>query len=207
MSRAMKRGLGRVIEENSLRNTAPIRRLEIRARGNLLGGKKAQFFLVAALIIAAVLIGLGKINNYLLVTSKPVVRNEIKETIERESKGAVDYALSTSKNTTETLENLSKSYVSYAQSKFPDSQYFFLSVDTDDVALFAFGDITKIHATMGTDFVFTSGGGDYWRASQNRTGNQVNVTFYNQQYTLNFAQRDYQHLARIVDENGIFISS
>jgi len=197
-----------VAEENALRNISSMQRgLGIKARGNLLKNKNAQFFLVAALIIAAVLIGLGKINNYLLVTSKPVVRNEIKDTIERESKGAVDYAISTNKNTTETLENLSKSYVSYARSKFPDSQYFFLSVDGEDVALFAFGNINKIKATMGSDFVFTSGGGDYWRASQNRTSNQINVTFYNQQYTLDFAQRDFQHLARIVDENGIYVSS
>lgn len=204
----MKRGLGIVVEENLFRTILIKKRGQGAYRESLLKNKNAQFFLVAAIIIAAVLIGLGKINNYLLVTSKPVVRNEIKDTLERESKGAVDYAISTNKNITETLENLSKSYVSYARSKFPDSQYFFLSVDTDDVALFAFGDITKIRATMVTDFVFTSGGGgDYWRASQNRTGNQINVTFYNQQYTLNFAQRDFQHVARIVDENGIFVSS
>lgn len=176
-----------------------------------LRGKRAQFFLVAAFIMALIIVGISRINNYITVPSQPFLREEVNRVLDKEAQVTVNYALTTMKDTHAVMEDFSKSYAAYARSNIPRSQYFFLYTDDQKITLFAFGNPGEIGATMGPgkEFLFSSGGGDFFTASRTRGSgeNQANVTFYGNDYVYNLEEIDFKHIVRAEDEDGIFLSA
>ncbi len=173
-------------------------------------GKKAQFFIVGAVIIAAVIVGISRLSTFIVVPSGKNIQN-FKAEIDREAESSVIYALNTTQNANDTIENFSRSYVAYARSKMFHSQYLFLFSDLDSISVFAFGDAPQIAATMGVgkNFNFQQIEGDYLRAVLPRsTGTQVNVTFYGKLYSMDLKhERDFYSLVRLEDDRGVFVSS
>lgn len=176
--------------------------------------KKGQFFLVAAFIIAGVIIGMGKINNYITPVSQPFVREDVNKELERESQVTVNYIINNSKDALSVMQDFTQSYVQYMRAKIPNSQYFFLYAEPNQAVLFAFGDITKVNAKMKNTFTFVNFGGDFYRAYSFRNisvdnpnpDNQVNVSFYGNEYSINMKARDFYYIVRAEDENGVFVS-
>ncbi len=167
--------------------------------------KRAQFFLVAAFILAAVLVGLSKINNMIILPSQPFSREDVRKELERESRLTLNHALYQQKDVREVMENFSQSYVLYARSKMKESQYFFLYADAEQVSLFVFGDSSQIAATMDTPFVFVSQGGDFLKAVKARTGDELNVTFYGNDYAFSLQERDFYTLMRVQDGGAVYV--
>ncbi len=176
-----------------------------------LRGKRAQFFLVAAFIMALVIVGISKINNYITVPSQPFSREEVNRVLDKEAQVTVNYALTTMQDTHDVMEDFSKEYTAYSRSHVSRSQYFFLYTDDQKITIFAFGNPGEISATMGPGkaFLFSSGGGDFLKASRTRDlgEHQVNVTFYGNDYIYNLEEIDFKHIVRAEEENGIFLSA
>lgn len=179
--------------------------MEREAEMLILNNKRAQFFLVAAFILAAVLIGLSKINNMIILPSQPFSREDVRKEFERESRLTLNHALYQHKNAQEVMENFSQSYVLYARSKMKESQYFFLYADAEQVSLFAFGDSSQIAATMDTPFSFVQQEDDFYKAIKARTGNEVNVTFYGSDYTISLQERDFYPIMRVRDGGAVYV--
>lgn len=77
-------------------------------------GKKAQFYIIAAIIIVLVVISISSIATYSIVRSQPKSVVELSRTLETESPGIIRYGIRNNQNVTSLMENFTeKDFATY----------------------------------------------------------------------------------------------
>jgi hypothetical protein len=100
-----------------------------------MGNKRAQFFLVAALIIAALLISLATINNYARVSKEDTKFKTILESLSYESARVIDSGVYQSADQELINNHLSSLVENYSVSS-PDSDFFVVYGSSTNLTLF-----------------------------------------------------------------------
>jgi len=76
-------------------------------------GKKAQIFIIAALIIIAIVIGLAGVTNYIYVKEKPEKLYDISSNIDLEGVNIIKYGLYENEDLNPLIENFTKTFADY----------------------------------------------------------------------------------------------
>lgn len=76
-------------------------------------GRQGQFYIIAAIIIVLVLMGLAGVTNYIMVREEPEEFYDLGEVLEREGDWAYSYALYDKQNVDTVLDDFSRSFANY----------------------------------------------------------------------------------------------
>jgi len=76
-------------------------------------GKKAQFYILAAAIIIAIIIGLTSVTNYAYTQETPKKFYDLSENINLEGTNIIKYGLYNEKNIDELVQNLTETFLPY----------------------------------------------------------------------------------------------
>ena len=180
--------------------------------------KKAQFFLVGAIIVATVILGLTSFSTTITTVKGERGLSGLSDEIDREGRATIVDKLSTS--TTDpsmVIEPFIKDIIDYGKTQRPNTQYFFVYADLTKVMVFGYGDRPKFDAKLGGDaFIFTQDLSDanFWM-SDIKTQTPpldipVTVKFYSENYDYTFPldaeARTFSHLVRMEDEGGLYVA-
>jgi hypothetical protein len=139
-----------------------------RGKWKLMANKKAQFYLMAAIIIIGIIILLSTITNYVVTRKEPVKIYDLGEEFKEEGARVVDYGIYhdsplETRTPVKLISNLSEYFATYSEEKDPGAELVFVygnstnmttitytSVPTGEVKLFVGttdvnieGDLTK----------------------------------------------------------------
>jgi hypothetical protein len=79
--------------------------------------KRGQFYLIAALIIAAIIAGLVTIENFAITRPEPVKFYDLSDAFEKETTKIIDYGVYTPKEIDEQIKNFTENFLEYATEK------------------------------------------------------------------------------------------
>ena len=89
--------------------------------------KKGQFYIISALIIAAIVFGLTTVMNYSTVHPAPTQFYDLSKNFEAESTQVIDYGVySNEKDIQGKVKNFTESFLSYAVEKDPNIELFYI---------------------------------------------------------------------------------
>jgi hypothetical protein len=174
--------------------------------------KKGQFYLIAAIIIAMVIISLATITNYTVERRKPVKFYDLGSELSEESSRVIDYGIYNEKDIPEIIENFTDEYfLNYTKEKEKYSELVFIYGNQDDAKLATYTSEATglILVTSGGTSLSISGVDKY---AVNRislgTTNNVEVDILN--VTYNFTIEDMENFLFIItkktDEEKYIIS-
>jgi len=114
-------------------------------------GKKAQFYLIAAVIIVAILIGLASLTNYITINKKPARFYDLSSELDEEGARVVDYGIYNEENVPERIENFTEEYfVYYSEKKERGSELVFIYGDRENVTVSTYS--TENTGTVSVDY-------------------------------------------------------
>ncbi len=98
--------------------------------------KKAQFYLIAAIIIMAVIIGMGSITNYIITKKEPVKFYDLSQELDEEGARVVEHGVYKEKDIPTLIEDFTDNYVvKYAEEKEKGSELVFVYGNRDNVTV------------------------------------------------------------------------
>lgn len=98
--------------------------------------KKAQFYLIAAIIIVGVLVGLASITNYIRTKKEPAKFYDLSEELSEEGSRIVDYGIYNEKDLSKMMENFTDNYfVQYSEEKVKDSELVFIYGNQNNITV------------------------------------------------------------------------
>jgi len=112
--------------------------------------KKAQFYLIAAVIIVMVVIGLSGITNYSKSTKKPVKFYDLSSELSEESSRVIDYGIYSGKDKIEDF--IDYNLIEYAKEKEIGAEFVFVYGNTQSakIATYTIGGVGKISFDFGS---------------------------------------------------------
>ncbi len=102
-------------------------------------GKKGQFFILAAVILSAVIISLGLVSNSVRVNREPENFYDTTYEVKKESGELLDYEIYQGFADDENLEDFVDKYAKDLRDQDPDSNFVFIYSDGSDVTLKNYG--------------------------------------------------------------------
>ena len=82
--------------------------------------KTAQFYLIAAIIIVVMIIGLSTVSNYIITREEPVKFYDLSENFDLESSYVVDYGMAQEEDIPLLVNNWTETIASYAEGEIND---------------------------------------------------------------------------------------
>ena len=124
------------------------------------GNKKAQFYLVAAIIIVMVVSGIASVKTYAIATSKPRNIQDISSELKEESFRIVDYGIynKNTKNLQEVLEDFDNKFSSYFLKKTENTNIVFIYGDASELYF-----VQYLEKDTGTVFATLGGASPSWQ--------------------------------------------
>ena len=83
-------------------------------------GKRAQFYIIAAVIIVVVIIGLVGVRNYIRVREEPQEFYDLSEVLSREGTAVVDYGIYNQEDLNVQLQGFTELFVDYVEKNKQD---------------------------------------------------------------------------------------
>lgn len=120
--------------------------------------KRGQFFILAAVIISAIVLSIGTISNYALVNNNPRNFDDFSLGIKKETGAVVDYSVYSGFTNDEDLKNFIDLLSTYVADKEPDSSFIFIYGNEDSITLENHGTKTA-DVSAGDDSASASAGG------------------------------------------------
>ncbi len=111
----------------------------MRKRGNI-EGKKAQFYIIAAIIISIILFGLFAVRNYILVGPKNVKFYDLSKELNLESGYVIDHGIYKDEELDVLVDQWASAYVDYSSKVTEVGEW-----------IFVYGNEKKINATVFTN--------------------------------------------------------
>jgi hypothetical protein len=112
-------------------------------------GKKAQLYIMAAIIIIAILAGLLVVVNYVYKAEKPVKFYDLSEEISIESEKLVSHGIYQEKDTDKLIENFTDTYSEYFDLLAGKSDLIFVYGNYDNMTMITYTDVTKGRISLG----------------------------------------------------------
>ena len=88
--------------------------------------KNPQFYLIAAIIIVIVIIGLSTVTNYVLTKDQPLKFYDLSGEAGEEGSRVVDYGIYQSKIIPDVIEEFLKNFTIYSEEKEKDTEFVFI---------------------------------------------------------------------------------
>jgi hypothetical protein len=123
-------------------------------------GRKAQFYLMAAVIIMMIIFGIFAVGNYANIQKKEVVVYDLKKELNVETGRVVDFAIYNKNDTSAMIDNWTQTYVSGMESKEVEN-WVFVYGDSKNISVVNFvrqggGNIGVELGSGGTAYIRTS---------------------------------------------------
>jgi len=124
-------------------------------------GKKAQFYLVAAIIIIMILAGIASIKIYAVAKTKPRKIKDIGAELNEETSRIIDYGIYSAVNLTQLLNSFDEEF----------SEYFLKKTEETNIVLI-YGNATKLYSVQynqtytGAVFASIGGAAPTWSTSE-----------------------------------------
>lgn len=106
--------------------------------------KKAQFYLIAAIIIVGVIVLLATVSNYIITRKEPIKFYDLGEEFKEEGARVVDYKLyyeSDPRTTTELIEDLTDKLTVYSEEKDKGSELVFVYGNNAEIKIATYSTI------------------------------------------------------------------
>ena len=121
--------------------------------------KKAEFYVIMSLIIAAIIAGLTATVNYAVVQPQPVKFYDLSENIQSESTRIIDYSVLNKEDVNERVENFTKRFLEYAQERDPNLELVYVYGDATNVTVVNYAHGSGIiKSSTGTNVTVQGGG-------------------------------------------------
>ena len=98
-------------------------------------GKRGQFFILAAVIISAIILSIGATSNYALVGENQRDFEDFSYQIKKETGAVVDYSVYSGFNNDNDLENFLGLLSAYVADKEPEASFMFIYGDSNSVTI------------------------------------------------------------------------
>lgn len=144
--------------------------------------KKSQFYLVATVIIIAIILGASIITNYVITREEPVKFYDLNEELKEESARVVNYGIYNSVNIPKLIENFTENYfIEYAEEKEEDIEFVFIYGSKKDVKI-----ATYVNETLnigrpeyGYDYVLFTDDDYDWRCLNETKSENIDFSNFN----------------------------
>lgn len=162
--------------------------------------KKAQFYLIAAIIIAMVIISLATITNYTIKKRKPVKFYDLSSELSEESSRVIDYGIYNEKDIPKVIENFTDRYfINYTKEKEKYSELVFIYGNKNNMTL-------TTYTSEATGLIFITSGGsslaisglDKYAVNRTSLGETENVEVEILNVTYNFPLEDMENFLFII---------
>lgn len=100
---------------------------------------KGQFFILAAVILSAILFSIGVVVNEARVNKEPENFYDISYEVKRESDSVIDYAIYSNFEETENLEDFVNSYAENIKDQDPNANFLFIYGNNESITLKNYG--------------------------------------------------------------------
>ena len=97
--------------------------------------KKAQFYLIAALIIIVIIIGFASISNYIKVKEKPKKFYDLSGNINLEGAYIIKYSLYSKENTDKVIQNFTEIFQQYIDKTGEESNLVIITGDENNITV------------------------------------------------------------------------
>lgn len=98
--------------------------------------KRGQFYLIAAVVIVAIILGLSSVTNYIITKRKPVKFYDLSSELNEESVRVVDYGVYNEEDIPKIIENFTDEYfIEYAEEKEKGTELVFVYGNKDNVTV------------------------------------------------------------------------
>lgn len=152
--------------------------------------KRGQFYIVAAIIISIIILGLASLSNYASVKEEPARFYDLSEQIELEGARVIDNKIYT---TTDNSADFSLQAAQYATSLEPDAVIIFIYGNKDKVNINAYTKAStgEISLEIGGQTVGWTGEGlQSYNPGNSLGGGKFTVSLLNQNYDFNLKQNE-----------------
>ena len=149
--------------------------------------KRAQIYLVAAIIIVMILAGIASVKTYAVATAEPRKIKDISSELKEETSRIIDYGIYSSANLNVLLNSFDEDYSEY-----------FLTKTEDTNIIFIYGNKTSLYSVQynnqytGAVFATIGGASPTWFSSEtiiNKT--DITTKIYNNQIKVNILEKDF----------------
>lgn len=93
--------------------------------------KKAQFYIIASIILILIILGMAGVSNYVTVAEEPVKFYELGENLELEGAWIIDYGIYNQKNINETVQKFAEEFSDYLSQTGSDFELVIIYGDQD----------------------------------------------------------------------------
>ena len=122
--------------------------------------KRGQFYIITALIIAAIVFGLTTVMNYSTVHPAPAQFYDLSKNFEAESTQVIDYGVySAEPNIQGKVENFTRAFLDYAVEKDPNLELFYIYGNSTSLTVVNYGKNESGITTQNGSNDTLSGGG------------------------------------------------
>jgi len=171
-----------------------------------LKNKKAQFYLVAAIIIVMIISGIASVKTYAIITSEPKSIQEVSGELREENPRIVDYGIYNDKEITKIVENFNSNF----------SEYFLKKTENANI-VFIYGNKTDLYSiqynnfSTGSVFATVGGSAPTWANPtyiSNITrltslyGDSVNVNILNRNFSFNITSNEMFYFVITQEKEG-----
>lgn len=99
------------------------------------GSKKAQFYLIAALIIIVLIVGFASISNYIKVKEKPKKFYDLSGNINLEGADIIKYSIYSKQNTDKVIQNFTEIFQQYIEATGEESDLIIITGDENNITV------------------------------------------------------------------------
>jgi hypothetical protein len=159
------------------------------------GNKRAQYFLISAIIIVLILSGFASIKTYAIIHSEPKQIKELNSELNEEGIRIIDYGIYEKKNLSSLLTNFTgNEFAPYFLQKTSATNILFIYGDSAQVELLQYNpeDTGTVSATIGSGTINWKTASIYANITSidvsSLIDNKVKVNIFNKSYEFNVGQ-------------------
>jgi len=155
-------------------------------------GKKAQFYIIGAVIIIMAMISLASVSNYVLIKKEPAKFANLGETMNLEGQKIIEYGKYSEKDLNSVTTNFSQMMASYIGITNENVDILIIHGNSSNaqVTVISKNSTGTITLNTGSGGEFTTENSEYGLYTTNTTGNNVSITLLNTTYPFALSENE-----------------
>ena len=148
-------------------------------------GKRGQFYIIAAVILIIIIIGLAGVTNYIKVKEEPVTFFNLGEQLDIEAPYVIDNGIYTGEDIPKLIENFTKRYAQYTGQSNENFQMIIVYGDQTGAQINAYHSIESGRITLGNIGGIGLTNVESITPETTQSGSNVSVNLSNNTYNFN----------------------